>query len=57
MGANGDMWLQNGTGVYLRLRGWREAFSLSLGTGRMVVYYVLRQPLPEVICRFCTALR
>ena len=35
--GKGEMWLQNGNGVYLRLKARREGLALSLGADGMVV--------------------
>jgi hypothetical protein len=35
--GKGDMWLQNGNGVYLRLKARRRGLALSLGADGMVV--------------------
>jgi len=35
--GKGQMWLQNGNGVYLRLKAQRQGLSLSLGADGMVV--------------------
>ena len=35
--GKGEMWLQNGNGVYLRLKALREGLALSLGADGMVV--------------------
>ena len=35
--GKGEMWLQNGNGVYLRLKARREGLALSLGADGMIV--------------------
>jgi hypothetical protein len=35
--GKGEMWLQNGNGVYLSLKARREGLALSLGADGMVV--------------------
>ena len=37
--GKGQMWLQNGNGVYLRLKAQRQGLSLSLGADGMVVRF------------------